>query len=821
LSLLFLPVVLVCFLGFDYTAAAQTLADALDTTNLVWTTGGDAVWFPETTNTYDGIDAVQSGTIQSNQTSWLETTVVGPVTVSYWSFAQDPSGGSLGWRFTINNPGPPYPVTLMLPDGTWNQQVYDLGEGTNELRWTVVAAAAGSEKGFVCLDQFRVSPPRPLTLVNQPIAATVYSGAPAWLTVSAIGTPPLQYQWRKDDTNITSATNSWFSFDEATTNDTGVYSVIVSNSQGYVISSNALLTVLPPSPPFFTFEPESTTVYTGQSFDWWASVDGSPPSMAIWRKDGTNFFEETFAGPWGYNPSLTFTDVSMADAGSYTLYVTNDYGVVESSNAMLTVIASVAPVITRQPRSLEVAAGVNTWMSVGATGVPDPWDFWTREGSPPSPPGLFPPIPISGSNPQHLFNNVTTSNAGIYFAVVSNYAGGVVSQDALLTVLPAITNIGSWNQDAQDISVANGLAFLARGTNGLAILSVTNPASPELLGTFSTAGYAQNVSVAGGRAYVAEGSAGLQIINVTNPSNPTLAGSYDTPGDASDLAIRSNLVYVADGAAGLLILNVSNAASPTLVGSYVTDISADHVCLAGNDAVFSSPMTIILGTNAANVAGLVVVDISTAAHPFEAGRLSSGIGRIISQGQYVFGITPNGLQVITITNPAQPTVVGTFNSYYSTNLLRNFIVASDVRVINDLVFLAGNSGGQSQLYILDVRDPSAPIPVGYYSDSSQPTTLATDGSQVYFSGYDSPMEIIRTPFKPSEVTTPWLSVSTQAGLNLYIQGRRGLHYDVEYTDQLTGAPWQTLQTILLTNDSAAVEVPSGPAVRFFRLKQLD
>src|SRR4051812_6308801 len=58
-----------------HSLTAQTLAEALDTTNLAWTTGGDAAWFGQTTNTHDGFDAARSG-IVSNQTSWVEATVV-------------------------------------------------------------------------------------------------------------------------------------------------------------------------------------------------------------------------------------------------------------------------------------------------------------------------------------------------------------------------------------------------------------------------------------------------------------------------------------------------------------------------------------------------------------------------------------------------------------------------------------------------------------------------------------------------------------------------------------------------------------------------
>ena len=800
--------VLTCALGATLPAAAQSLADALDTTNLVWATGGDAIWFAQTTNTYDGVDAVRSGTVNSNQTTWLETTVVGPATISFWSATQ--WSGFFSWGFTANGMRPFSGYGYGI-SSYWSEQTYDLGEGTNVLRWVVSLWLGGPGSGFVCVDQFAVSPPRPLAIIYQPTDTTIYSGEAITLGASAIGTPPLQYQWCKDGTNIVFATNAWFYLPSTATNDTGIYSLIVSNSQGYVVSSNALLTVLPPVAPFFTYEPESVIAYTGQNFQWWAGVDGSPPFTFQWRKDGTNIP----AANWSW---LTLTNLSPTDAGIYTLCVTNDWGGIESTNAVLTVIPSVAPVITRQPRSLEVAEGVNTWMTVEATGTPGPYYVWTKVGDlpPVSPPGLIPPPQLLNPNSQHLFNDATTNDAGVYFATVSNYGGAVVSQDALLTVLPAITNVGSWGQDAEDVFVTNGLAYLARGTNGLAILDVSNPSSPQLLGSCDTPGYASAVRVSDELAFVADGSAGLQIISVTNPSNPILVGGYETPGYASDVAIRSNLVYLADGNAGLLILSVSNSTSPSLVGSYVTNLSPAHICLSGNLVYLTALQPIqILGGSNYWVGGMLVLDVSCPAQPAQIVRWVGSLGEVAARDQLVFVDT----SVISVTNPAQPAVIGSMN-YYS-SYLPSMLSPINVQVVNDLLYMLASLNNQTQLIVFDVRDPSKPIPIGDYAVGGDGGAIWVDGNFVYIAGYDSPLEILETPFNTNPVAAPALSVSARTGKCLRIQGRRGFHYDVEYTDQLNGTPWQTLQTILLTNENSVIDLPSGPAVRFFRLKQLD
>ncbi len=75
----------------SYVAPAGTLAQALDATNLTWTTSGATSWFAETTNTHDGNAAAQSGVLTGIQTNSLSTTITGPGTVTFWWSTLTPS----------------------------------------------------------------------------------------------------------------------------------------------------------------------------------------------------------------------------------------------------------------------------------------------------------------------------------------------------------------------------------------------------------------------------------------------------------------------------------------------------------------------------------------------------------------------------------------------------------------------------------------------------------------------------------------------------------------------------------------------------------
>lgn len=74
-------------------------------------------------------------------------------------------------------------------------------------------------------------------------ALTLCTGGAASFSVTAAGTAPFTYQWRKGGVNISGATNSSYSISPVVASDAASYSVVVTNGCGSVTSSNILLTV--------------------------------------------------------------------------------------------------------------------------------------------------------------------------------------------------------------------------------------------------------------------------------------------------------------------------------------------------------------------------------------------------------------------------------------------------------------------------------------------------------------------------------------------------------------------------------------------------
>ena len=100
--------------------------------------------------------------------------------------------------------------------------------------------------GTATFDDLKIGSAIPVTLptiTSQPQSAAVPVGSNVTFTVSANGTAPLCIQWRKNGTALSGATAASFTLNNISTNQSGDYTVTVSNVAGSVTSQVATLTV--------------------------------------------------------------------------------------------------------------------------------------------------------------------------------------------------------------------------------------------------------------------------------------------------------------------------------------------------------------------------------------------------------------------------------------------------------------------------------------------------------------------------------------------------------------------------------------------------
>ena len=142
------------------TVTELTLSSALDISSLVWTTTGAASWFPEVAVSSDSADAVQSGQVIGDDVSGLETTLVGPGTLS-WSWRLD-SLGNAGVDVILDGEWLP----AYEPIGEWAEETLEIGEGEHIVRfefWNAGTAATIADCAY--LDQVSWTPVTSQTVV--------------------------------------------------------------------------------------------------------------------------------------------------------------------------------------------------------------------------------------------------------------------------------------------------------------------------------------------------------------------------------------------------------------------------------------------------------------------------------------------------------------------------------------------------------------------------------------------------------------------------------------------------------------------------------
>lgn len=162
---------------------------------------------------------------------------------------------------------------------------------------------------------------------QQPQNRTVIAGQTTNFAVTATGTAPLNYFWRKGAAVVRTGTNATFALTNIQAADAGTYSVIVSNASGTVTSSNATLTVV--TPVEITAHPTNVIITAGANVTLGATAAGTAPAYQ-WR-----FNSNAIAG--ATSATLTLTNVTPARSGYYSVAVSNAANRVTSTDARLLV----------------------------------------------------------------------------------------------------------------------------------------------------------------------------------------------------------------------------------------------------------------------------------------------------------------------------------------------------------------------------------------------------------------------------------------------------------------------------------------------------
>ena len=420
-----------------------------------------------------------------------------------------------------------------------------------------------------------------------PVSVTVTAPQSAELRVLGANSPSVvSYQWKKNGTDIPGATAPVLAFATTATADTGSYTVVATNTLGSTTSTAATLTVnAAPVAPAITAPPVAQTVNAGANVTFGVAATGTAPITFQWKKNTVDL-------PGATQATLTLSGVQFADAGNYSVVLTNPIGTTVSTPVALVVNAA-PPTIATPPAAQTVNAAANASLFVVVSGTA-PFTYQWKKGG----------VDIPGATGSSLaFAPAALADTGSYTVVVTNAGGSTTSAAATLTVNAVGPTIAS--QPASQTVTAPATATFTVAANGTTPLAyqwrlggVVNAAATAAIYTTGTEGV-YTVVVTGPAASVTSNPATLTVIV------PAVLPSFTSP--AAQSVIAGSAFQFAVSPAGTLPITYqwsrNNVAIPSATGSSYGLASAS----VGDAGSYTVAVTNPAGTVTSAAAVLTVV----------------------------------------------------------------------------------------------------------------------------------------------------------------------------------------------------------------------
>jgi len=349
---------------------------------------------------------------------------------------------------------------------------------------------------------------------------------------------------------------------------------------------------------------------------------------------------------------------------------------------------------------------------------------------------LFPGLPVKSS-----FTNLLDRNNQAYLYSANMESGlGIYNVSNINAISPVLDLpiSGFDNLDVATVKQYGNLLYVGIGDfqvnnntkSGLAILNVSNPASPVLMDLWDSTLFKHGVShllVQNNYAYLSTMTDGIFILNVSDPNNITyvsrlqldlgfLAPSSNAH-NARGLKFRNDTLFVCFDRGGLRMIDVTNKNNPTEAYKYINTNLNSTAAAAYNDVYLKGHYAFV----SVDYCGLEILDISSI--PFTT----------------VQWYNPWGCNTTNWSGAA-----------LHTNELKT--------AHNDSLLFV--SGGQSELFVFDISNPQTVSKKGEIAVIND--SLASHGIDVLNNRIS--LSIIHTPFHIPPFT-PFFSKT--GGLKIY------------------------------------------------------
>jgi hypothetical protein len=368
-----------------------------------------------------------------------------------------------------------------------------------------------------------------VSVVYPPQNRTRYEGTNVSFHVTADGTGPLSYRWRRNGSNlddggdVSGARSPTLNLASVSSADAGAYDVVI-NGVGSVTSAAATLTVLnyqSNQVPSITTQPQTQSVSPGTDVTFNVVASGNGPFTYRWRKNGVNLTDGanvSGATTW----SLKLDNVSPFDAASYDVVVSG-YTSVTSAAATLAVVTQAPQLILYEPFD---------YTNIGSPVSDNTPGNWTFGGTGANDLSVIAGNLFRAGLAQPLGNSVTNGGAGL--GVRRLFGTSVNSGTLFFSALFRINDIGTtWNGAASQVGA---LTATDNTSFRLAVMVQSSPAGYRIGvqkgGTGATATFGSTDFAAGQTVFLVgkyDFSAAPNMVYLWVNPNPSTLGSATEP----------------------------------------------------------------------------------------------------------------------------------------------------------------------------------------------------------------------------------------------------------------------------------------------------
>lgn len=324
------------------------------------------------------------------------------------------------------------------------------------------------------------------------------------------------------------------------------------------------------------------------------------------------------------------------------------------------------------------------------------------------------------------------------------------------------------SSNAWEMIAADELLYTAHDHEGLVIYDISDSAHPIVVGRHSAGTGLVGLSISDNRAYLACGDQGLKVLDLDDPHSPQFLGEISSMEAGAENLMEVESVGVHEGHAlllGMAGVHLVDSSSPSDLHSVVStrDINGvytgrtrnsvtlgDHWVFSGDNIGWTSleisesseasflpfqwPGNAVVNKAMSHNEYLYASDGDGSLWIFDTDstgeirlrgetEVPDGVNHLSASGNRLYLVDELvDVSILNVGNPGQPVLLGYLDQEFRQNEIIS--MAAD----NDFIYTIEAHHG---LRLIDVRDPGNPATVGYYPVGDIPLVVAVHENLIY------------------------------------------------------------------------------------------